>query len=413
MSAGEWRPRTSRALRFALGPEGQLVLEHARTGWRGPCQDSVLALLRACDGTQSLEDLARGSWWPAGLSQPVRARLARSILEGLRARGLIQPSEGEGPAPRLGYDGGAVHRRMVADEVRTSGYRQAIEALVSPGDVVVDLGAGTGVLSLFAAQAGAAVVHALEQSQIARVAAEVVAENGGAETVRIHPGPAEGFELPGGADLLVSEWMGHFCLAEEMFPSFAQVRERVLRPGGRVLPSAVELFLAPLAAGEADGPPAGDTPAYWSGRPAGLSFEALVGWELEGVRSEVLSVAPARLLAPAQALARIDCLRDGAEALEFRASLSFRCQRAGLLAGFVGYFVAELAPGILLDTSPGAPPTHWEQHAFFLPPRAVARGDVLGVLFEAARGKWPGAPRYRIELTLAGERIAVEYGDSE
>jgi len=71
-----------------------------------------------------------------------------------------------------------LHERMLLDKIRCDAYREAIQGTVKPGDVVVDLGAGTGLLSFFAAQAGARHVYAIEMSGIAEVAAELIEANG-------------------------------------------------------------------------------------------------------------------------------------------------------------------------------------------------------------------------------------------
>ena len=81
-----------------------------------------------------------------------------------------------------------VHRSMIGDRVRTEAFRRAIEAAVRPGDVVLDVGAGSGILSVFAARAGAARVYAVEQTSIAVFAQELVAANGVADVVRVIQG---------------------------------------------------------------------------------------------------------------------------------------------------------------------------------------------------------------------------------
>ena len=67
---------------------------------------------------------------------------------------------------------------MICDRVRTEAFRRAIESVVRPGDVVLDVGAGSGILSLFAARAGAARVYAVERTTVATVAQMLAAANG-------------------------------------------------------------------------------------------------------------------------------------------------------------------------------------------------------------------------------------------
>ena len=89
-----------------------------------------------------------------------------------------------------------VHRTMIRDRVRTEAFRRAIDSVVRRGDIVLDVGAGSGILSVFAAQAGAARVYAVERTTIAVLAQELAAANGVAETVRVIQGDVIGLDLP-------------------------------------------------------------------------------------------------------------------------------------------------------------------------------------------------------------------------
>ena len=81
-----------------------------------------------------------------------------------------------------------VHRTMIRDRVRTEAFRRAIDSVVRPGDVVLDVGAGSGILSVFAARAGAARVYAVERTTIAVLAQELAAANGVADIVEVIQG---------------------------------------------------------------------------------------------------------------------------------------------------------------------------------------------------------------------------------
>ena len=89
-----------------------------------------------------------------------------------------------------------VHRTMIRDRVRTEAFRRAINSVVRPGDIVLDIGAGSGILSVFAARADAASVYAAERTSIATLAHEVAAANGAGEIVRVIHGDVMDIELP-------------------------------------------------------------------------------------------------------------------------------------------------------------------------------------------------------------------------
>jgi len=143
------------------------------------------------------------------------------------------------------YADPGVHRLMIQDHARTDAYRRAIEA-VAKGKRVLDIGTGTGILSMFAARAGAAKVDAVDSSGIIDVARELAADNGLSDKITFHRGRAEDLDLDSEYDLVISEWMGFFGLAELMFESVIHARDRFLTPGGHMLPGHLRLKVAPV-----------------------------------------------------------------------------------------------------------------------------------------------------------------------
>lgn len=137
-------------------------------------------------------------------------------------------------------------RWMVADKTRTDAFAEAIAEVVKPGDFVIDVGAGTGILSLLAAKAGARRVIGVERSAMASKARELVQRNGFDDRVEIIQGYAANLKLTESADVIISEWLGHMGYVEGMFGSVIHVRDAWLKPGGKLLPSSVDLMLAPI-----------------------------------------------------------------------------------------------------------------------------------------------------------------------
>lgn len=151
-----------------------------------------------------------------------------------------------GRVPASGWADPVEHARMLHDEARTADFMAAVAAAVRPGDVVLEIGTGSGVLAVAAARAGARRVYAVEASDIADVAAEVFARNGVADRVTLVPGWSRQIELPEPADLLVSEVIGNEPLEEEILETMLDARRRLLAPGGRLVPHTLELVARPL-----------------------------------------------------------------------------------------------------------------------------------------------------------------------
>lgn len=111
--------------------------------------------------------------------------------------------------------------------------------------VVMDIGCGTGILSIFAAWAGAKHVYAIEFAEIAYYAREIIKKNGLEDKITVIKAKMEDAVLPvEKVDIIVSEWMGYFLLYESMMDSVLYARDKYLVEGGLILPDKCTMHIA-------------------------------------------------------------------------------------------------------------------------------------------------------------------------
>ena len=156
---------------------------------------------------------------------------------------MLDPVELFPEVPNI-YDFPSVHADMIFDEARVRAYREAINATVKEGDIVADLGAGTGLLSFLCLQAGAAKVHAVERSNVIDWARELAERNGFSDCIEFHQKDAREVNLGVKVDVIVSELMGHVAFEEGMAETISVAKERFLTPGGHSIPDSVTLKAA-------------------------------------------------------------------------------------------------------------------------------------------------------------------------
>ena len=145
---------------------------------------------------------------------------------------------------------------MLMDHVRMRAYHSAIMSNKSlfEGKVVLDVGTGSGVLAMWAAQAGAAKVYAVEYTDMATHARKMVEQNGLSHIVEVIKSSVEDLELPCQVDIIVSEWMGYLLLRESMLDSVIRARNKWMKPEGSMFPShATMLFAAISHEGDREG----------------------------------------------------------------------------------------------------------------------------------------------------------------
>src|SRR2546423_2784708 len=144
-----------------------------------------------------------------------------------------------------GFDDVATHAMMLVDAVRMRAFSEAITRTVRPGDVVVDVGSGSGILALLCAKAGARKVYALEHGPMAELITAAARDNGLADIVDVRRADARAvsFEPDSLPNVLISEMIGSFGLDEDFIGLMGDVAAKCV-PGVRIVPRDIVVHLA-------------------------------------------------------------------------------------------------------------------------------------------------------------------------
>ena len=252
------------------------------------------------------------------------------------------------------------HAGMLRDHHRVDTFHEAIHKVVKPGDVVVDLGSGTGVLSYYAAQAGASRVYAIEAGPIIWLAREVCAANGFQDRVTFLHNSSFHVELPERADVLISETLWNFGLGEGMIGFIADARERFLKPDARIIPADIRLNVMAVTQ-----PHVHSRLADTTADRHGLKFDALRGYRLSNVYTP--RVEPDEVLSRSQQILTIEVAEAATQ--DMNSEFELEIDRAGVMHGLAGWFRSRLADRVEVTNEPGLH-TSWG-HAYFPLERGV------------------------------------------
>ncbi|EQB79219.1 hypothetical protein CB1_056579097 [Camelus ferus] len=143
-----------------------------------------------------------------------------------------------------------IHEEMLKDKVRTESYRDFIyqNPHIFKDKVVLDVGCGTGILSMFAAKAGAKKVLGVDQSEILYQAMDIIRLNKLEDSIILIKGKIEEVRLPvEKVDVIISEWMGYFLLFESMLDSVLYAKNKYLAKGGSVYPDICTISLVAVS----------------------------------------------------------------------------------------------------------------------------------------------------------------------
>ena len=268
----------------------------------------------------------------------------------------------------LAQQGYQHYYEMLSDKVRMQAYHDAIFKTVKPGDVVVDLGAGTGLLAIWAIQAGASKVYAIEKTSAIELAKEIARENQCLDKIEFINKNSMQVVLPQRANVLISETLGSFAVDENTLQFTIDARKRFLLDDGVMLPKSLAVFVAPVE----------DKAAYhkldfWR-QIQGVNFDP--AFDLFAKKIMVEAVDAKGLLSEPVLFASINL--ETIEQPAFKARQYIQLTRPGRIHGVAGWFNVVLCDGIEINTAPENALTHWKQAFFpFKEAIEIIKGDML------------------------------------
>jgi PRMT5 arginine-N-methyltransferase/ribosomal protein L11 methyltransferase PrmA len=290
------------------------------------------------------------------------------------------------------------HRKLLSDEPRLSCFRKAVGEVVRPGDIVVDLASGTGVLGLFACQAGAARVYSIDQGPILGLTQQICRANGFEDRVTFIKRFSLQAELPERVDVVLADQIGQFGFEAGVLEYSYDARQRFLKLGGNLIPSRIELWAAPVEIPELYA-----NVEFWSNRPANFDFQTARAIAVN--TGYPVNLEPKHLLSEPGRLASLDLSTSTTAA--FKGKSSYTTTRAGQMHGVGGWFSAQLSSSVVMTNSPLATARINRRNAFFPIDRPVDLGVGDRVLVTMHIVPTEGLVTWNVEVSSDGNSTSI------
>lgn len=254
------------------------------------------------------------------------------------------------------------HAAMVLDPFRTSAIRQAIDQNVGKSDVVVDVGSGIGLLSFFACRAGAKHVYAIDcDIESVQVAKTLAKRFGYEKQITFVEEISFLAKIDKKADVLICETVGSLAFDENILATMFDAKERLLKPGGKTIPSKLELW-----------------GALSDNRSAHSLYCDVEGLDIapseeKEVPTHPILVSPSNFLSKPFLIGTVDFNNISSNSL--KTTVKIKTIHDGICSCIAVWPKITWAEGYITDCSPFSPPTHWKQSLLEVEPSQVNSGE--------------------------------------
>jgi protein arginine N-methyltransferase 1 len=265
---------------------------------------------------------------------------------------------------------------MIANASRSEPYVAALRNAVTPESVVLDLGCGPGLFALLACRFGARRVYAIEPDNVINIGREAAAANRFADRIEFFQSLASEVTLPEPATIIISDLRGVLPWFQKHIPSIIDARQRLLAPGGVLIPRRDTLWAALV-----------ETPEQYE-KVVGPWRNRLFDVDLSAGLARITNSWRKTRIEAGELLTEPVCWTTSdyytVESPDVQAKIAWRAARDGVAHGVVVWFDADLADGIGFTNRPGAPELVYGQ-AFFPFPRPVdvSEGERVAVTLRA------------------------------
>jgi protein arginine N-methyltransferase 1 len=265
---------------------------------------------------------------------------------------------------------------MIADRTRVAAYTEALRQAVRPGCTVLDIGTGTGFFAMLACRLGARKVYAVEPDGVIQIARQVACANGCEDRIEFIQDISTRVELPERVDVIVSDLRGVLPWYQQHIATIADARERLLTPGGVLIPQQDRLWAAVV-----------ESPDFYA-KHVGHQPEDSPDFDMSAARCigtnawAKFRARPEQLLTSARRWATIDYRTETDK--DVRAQMAWTVARSGTAHGLVAWFDTILTQNVGFSNAPGEKPLLYGNAFFPLQqPVDVSKGDAIAVSLQA------------------------------